>query len=66
MRNTVTRWVVTAADAPVLVFESAGAGCHLREMWNRADSAAYVFPGSRSGSPERRASVITLAAVRAD
>jgi hypothetical protein len=66
MRNTVTRCVVTAADTPVLVFESAGGDYHLREMWNRADSGAYVFPGPRLGPAEMRPAVITLAAVRAD
>jgi hypothetical protein len=65
MQNII-RWVVTGPDVPVLVFERAGRDCTLREMWNRADSAAYVFPGARPGSTEPRGAVITLEAVRAD
>jgi hypothetical protein len=66
MKSNMTRWVVTGADAPVLVFESTGGGCTLREMWNRTDSAAYVFPGERPTWEETRGTVITLTAVRAD
>ena len=66
MKNTITRWVVMAADTPVLVFESAGSGCSLLEMWNRTESAAYIFPGPRPNRPETQRAVITLTAVRAD
>jgi len=62
----MTRWIVTGADTPVLVFESAGGNFTLREMWNRADSVAYVFPGSRPTWDATRGAVITLTAVRAD
>jgi hypothetical protein len=66
MRNTMTRWIVTAADAPVLIFECGGRCCTLREMWNRADSAAYVFPKPRPDRLKTRGPVIKLEAVRAD
>jgi hypothetical protein len=66
MKNSITRWVVTGPDVPVLVFESAGSGCTLREMWNRTDSAAYIFPGPRTARAARPGTVITLTAVRAD
>ncbi len=66
MSDTIRRWIVTGADVPVMVFETSGSGCKLREMWNRTDSAAYVFPGVRPAWADTPGSVITLSAVRAD
>ena len=66
MSNTITRWIVTGADVPVMVFECTGNACKLREMWNGADSSAYVFPGPRPAWADTRGAVITLTAVRAD